>query len=150
MDAVSATIVAGGQARFQYNIEVDINYLISTLIYWIYSIALMAALDWTCARLSATQVVWIHQIHAAGGLGSPTTIVVVIVGCLCSVARSYCNLSYVDKYQIYPKEGSRSVTCWLTLTCTIPTGLQVPMQDSTFLRTCLVLDRSTCQDPSDG
>ena len=32
MDAVSATIVAGGQAQFQYNIEVNINILISTLV----------------------------------------------------------------------------------------------------------------------
>jgi hypothetical protein len=32
MYAVLATIVANGQARFQYNIEVNINKLISTLI----------------------------------------------------------------------------------------------------------------------
>ncbi len=32
-DAVSDTIVAGGQARIRLNIEVNINYLITTLIY---------------------------------------------------------------------------------------------------------------------
>jgi hypothetical protein len=32
MDAVSATIVAGGQAQIQLNIEVDTNILISKLI----------------------------------------------------------------------------------------------------------------------
>jgi hypothetical protein len=35
-DAVSATIVAGGQARIRLNIEVNRNPLISTLFYWIY------------------------------------------------------------------------------------------------------------------
>jgi hypothetical protein len=33
MDAVLATIVAGGQALIQLNIEVNENILISTLIY---------------------------------------------------------------------------------------------------------------------
>ena len=42
--------------------------------------------------------------HAAGGLGGSTTIMVVFVGCLCCESWSR-NLSYVDKYQIYPKEG---------------------------------------------
>ena len=64
----------------------------------------MAALDQTCARSPTTQVVWIHQIHTAGGLSGSTTIMVVFVGCLCCVLWSH-NLSYVDKYQIYPKEG---------------------------------------------
>ena len=32
MDAVLATIVAGGQTHFQLNIEVNINILITTLI----------------------------------------------------------------------------------------------------------------------
>jgi hypothetical protein len=32
MDAISATIVANGQAQIQLNIEVDKNILISTLI----------------------------------------------------------------------------------------------------------------------
>jgi hypothetical protein len=35
-DAVLNTIVAGGRARIQLNIEVNINYLITTLIYLIY------------------------------------------------------------------------------------------------------------------
>ena len=32
MDAISATIVPGGQAQIWFNIEVDVNKLISTLI----------------------------------------------------------------------------------------------------------------------
>ncbi len=35
MDAVLATIVAGGRALIQLNIEVDKHVLISTLIDWI-------------------------------------------------------------------------------------------------------------------
>jgi hypothetical protein len=33
MDAVLATIVAGGRAQFQYNKEVKVNILIPTLVY---------------------------------------------------------------------------------------------------------------------
>ena len=36
MVAISATILAGGQARFQLNLEVNINILISTLMIWTY------------------------------------------------------------------------------------------------------------------
>ena len=45
MDAVLATIVAGGRARFQSNIEVDINKLIF-LLYFIESIELLRQLPW--------------------------------------------------------------------------------------------------------
>ncbi len=34
MDAMLATIVAGGQAQIWLNIEVDKNIFISTMIYW--------------------------------------------------------------------------------------------------------------------
>ena len=45
----------------------------------------MEALTKVCARLSATWVAWIHQIHAAGEVGGSTTMVVVFVVCLCVV-----------------------------------------------------------------
>ena len=65
MDTVSATIVAGGRrAQYQYNIEVNVNKLISTLIYLIYQITLMASLEKSCARPPTPQVVGDHQIHA--------------------------------------------------------------------------------------
>ena len=77
MDAVSATIVAGRQARIQLNIEVSRNKLICTLIYGIYVISLTAASEQTCARPPTSQVIRVHQIHAAGGASSSTTMVMV-------------------------------------------------------------------------
>jgi hypothetical protein len=57
-----------------------VKILISALIYRIYSIALTAALEQTCARLPNPQAVWIHQIHAAEGMGGSTTMVAVYIG----------------------------------------------------------------------
>jgi hypothetical protein len=79
-EAVSSTIVAGGRARIRLNIEVDIKILISTLIYRINLIALTVALEQTCARPPKPQAVWIHQIHAAGGMGGSATMVAVFIG----------------------------------------------------------------------
>ncbi len=76
IEAVLVTIVAGGLAR---NREIDIKILISTLTYGIYKIALMAALAQTCARPPISQVAWIHQINAAGGMGGSTTMVAVFI-----------------------------------------------------------------------
>ncbi len=42
-------------------------------------------LDKVCARPPAPWAAWIHQIHAAGGVGGFTTMVVVFVVCLCVV-----------------------------------------------------------------
>jgi hypothetical protein len=63
--------------------EVERNIFISTFILGIYQNPLVAALQQTCARLPALQAAWIHQIHAAGGLGCSTTMVAVFVSCLC-------------------------------------------------------------------
>ena len=79
MDAVSATIVAGGRARFQKNIEVNRNNLISTLIYGIKQNPSMAATEKACARPPTPQAAWVHQIHAAGGVCGITTMVMVFV-----------------------------------------------------------------------
>ena len=40
---------------------------------------LMAATEKVCARPPTPQAAWVHQIHAAGGVGGFTTIVVVFV-----------------------------------------------------------------------
>ncbi len=45
----------------------------------------MEALTKVCARLPAHRAAWNHQIHAAGGVGGSTTMVVVFVACLCDV-----------------------------------------------------------------
>ena len=45
----------------------------------------MEALTKVCARLSAPRAAWYHQIHAAGGVGGTTTMVVVFVVCVCVV-----------------------------------------------------------------
>ncbi len=82
MDAVLATIVAGGQAQIILNIEVDRNKLITTLIQWIYLNHLIAALDNIYARSHAPWAAWNHQIHAAGGASGSTTMVVMFVVCL--------------------------------------------------------------------
>ena len=39
----------------------------------------MAALERTCARPPTPQAAWVHQIHAAGGVGGSTTMVMVFV-----------------------------------------------------------------------
>jgi hypothetical protein len=61
----------------------------------------MVASDQTFPRSPTTQAAWIHQIHSAGGPDDSTT---VFVGYLCCVLWFH-NLSYVDKYQVYHKEG---------------------------------------------
>jgi hypothetical protein len=80
MDAVLATIVAGGQARIYLKIEVDTNILSSTLIYRIKQIASTVAMEQTCARPPNAWAVWNHQIPAAVGTGGFTTMVVVFIG----------------------------------------------------------------------
>jgi len=39
----------------------------------------MAATEMVCARLPTPQAAWVHQIHAAGGVGGFTTMVMVFV-----------------------------------------------------------------------
>ena len=78
MEAVLATIlVAGERAQIQLNIEVSRNKLISTLIYGIYKIASIAASEQTCSRPPTPRAAWVHQIYAAGGASSSTTMVMV-------------------------------------------------------------------------
>ena len=69
-NAVSATIVAGRRARFQENIEVNRNKLMSILIYGIKQNPSMAATEKVCARSPTPQAAWVHQIHATGGLAA--------------------------------------------------------------------------------
>jgi hypothetical protein len=50
----------------------------------------MATLEQTWARPPTPQVVWVYQIHAAGGVGDSTTMVVMVVfdvclGCICGL-----------------------------------------------------------------
>ncbi len=59
--------------------KVNKNILISTLINWFYQNPSTAALEWTCARPPTTRTVWIHWIHAAGGVSGSITMVVVCV-----------------------------------------------------------------------
>jgi hypothetical protein len=77
MDAVSATIVAGGRAQIQLNIR-----SIQTYKFLHNFISSRAASDKIRARPPARQAAWIHQIHAAGGASGSITMVVVFVGCL--------------------------------------------------------------------
>jgi hypothetical protein len=72
-------------SKHHLNIEVDKHKLIFTLFYRTYQNRLMAALTKVCARLPAPWEAWIHQIHAARGVGGFTTMVVVFVVCLCVV-----------------------------------------------------------------
>jgi hypothetical protein len=83
MDAVLATIFAGGQALIQLNMRSIKNILIFTLIQQIKQNPLTAASEKTCARPPAPRAAWYHRIHAAGGASSAITMVVVFVGCLC-------------------------------------------------------------------
>jgi hypothetical protein len=78
MDAVLATIVAGGRARIRLNTEVSRNKLISTLLYGIYLIASTAASERTCARPPTHQAAWVHKIYAAGGTSGSTAMVMVL------------------------------------------------------------------------
>ena len=39
----------------------------------------MMATERVCKRLPTPQMAWVHQLHAAGGVGGFTTIVVVFV-----------------------------------------------------------------------
>ena len=77
MDAVSATIVAGGRARIRLNTEVSKNKLISILLYGIYLIVSTAASERTCARPPTPQAAWVHKIYAAGGTSGSTAMVMV-------------------------------------------------------------------------
>ena len=43
----------------------------------------MVVLEQICARLLATQAVWIHRIQATGGASGSITMVVMFVVCLC-------------------------------------------------------------------
>ena len=47
--------------------------------------SLIVASENTCARPPAPWLAWIYQIHAAGGIGGSTTMVVVFIVCLCVV-----------------------------------------------------------------
>ena len=64
----------------------------------------MASLEKSCTRSPTPQAVWVHQIHAACGVGGSATMVMVFVRSLCCVlcvlVLSGCrHLSYVDKYK---------------------------------------------------
>ena len=71
----------------------------------------MAALDNICPRPPAPPSAWNHQIHASGGVGGFTTMMMVFVVCFCCVFMAlsvWRHLSYVDKYQIITlRWGSR-------------------------------------------
>jgi hypothetical protein len=43
----------------------------------------MAAPENVCTKLPTPWAAWYHQIHAAGGVGGSTTMVVVFVVCSC-------------------------------------------------------------------
>jgi hypothetical protein len=57
----------------------------------------MLALEQTSARPPNPQVAWIHQIHAAGGTGSSTTMVAVFIGLIvgCGWSCDIISSSYV-------------------------------------------------------
>jgi len=46
------------------------------------------SLERSCARLLTPQAAWVHQIHAAGGVGGYTTMMMAFVRSLCCVLRS--------------------------------------------------------------
>ncbi len=100
MDAVLATIVAGRWAIIS-KYERSKKILISTLIYWFYQNPLTLALKQTWARSPTPQTVWIHWIHATGGVSGSITMVVVFVGCLCCCGwtRDVTSSSYVKRYE---------------------------------------------------
>ena len=81
--------------------EVERNILISMLILRIYWNPLVAALQQTCARLPAPQAAWIYQIHTTGWPGGSTTMVAVVVTCLCCCGwtRDVTRPSYVKRYK---------------------------------------------------
>jgi hypothetical protein len=62
----------------------------------------MAALEQTCTRLATPQGVWIHQIHAARGTGSSTTMVVVFIGLVVC-----CGWSGDVTSSLYVKNGTK-------------------------------------------
>ena len=102
-DPVLATIVAGGQARIWFNIEVSRHKLISTLIYGIYWITSMAASEWTCARP------FIKSMPLEGLAASPPWWWC-LVGDLCFLCGFWLVTCQLDK----------SDTNWATQACTIP------------------------------
>jgi hypothetical protein len=57
----------------------------------------MVALEQICARLLATQAVWIHRIQATGGASGSITMVVIFVVCLycCGWTRDIMSSLYV-------------------------------------------------------
>jgi hypothetical protein len=71
-----------------------INFYINLLII---TKSFNRASERTCARPPNPQAAWIHQIHAAGGTGSSTTMVAVFIGLVvcCGWARDFMSLSYV-------------------------------------------------------
>ncbi len=104
MDAVSATNFF---RRIWWNMEVDMNILISTLINRINWIASAAALEQTCARPPSPQVEWIHQIHTAAEKGGSTTMVAVFIGLVvcCGWTRDITSSSYA-------KNGTKITLRW--------------------------------------
>jgi hypothetical protein len=82
MDAVLATIIAGGRAQIRLNIKSIQTYkFLHNFIE--FNKLFKGGLNNICARPPARQAAWIHQIHAAGGASGSITMVVVFVGCLC-------------------------------------------------------------------
>ena len=80
----------------------------STLIYWIYQIALMASLEKSCARPPTPQAAWVHQIHAAWGVGDSTTMVMVFVVCFGLI----CLSSLVVCRQVREKNLKMGLWVW--------------------------------------
>ena len=114
MDAVLATIVAGGRAQFQKIIEVNRNKLISTLIYGIYSIALTVALEKICLRHG-----FIKSMPLEGRAAPPPRWC-----CLSCCLRFLCVFWLVTCQSDVSYLSFRGVTKWATQACTIPYTMQ--------------------------
>ncbi len=146
MDAVLATIVAGGRAWiWLLHIEVDKTKLISLLINWINKNPMTATSDNLYARPPGPWAAWIHQIHAAAGASSSTTMVVMFVVCLCSVLQSHSlyvkkDQSITLKYTYSPTIRLMGITFWSTHTCHMPMLTFFTSLDSFFtMLNCQIL-----------
>ena len=74
---ISTSIYGIKQSPISINIEVNRNRLTSTSIYGIKPNPLLVATKKVCTRPPTPQASWVHKIHAAGGVGGFTTMVMV-------------------------------------------------------------------------